>query len=516
MVAILVKLARWAWAAAVLLGVAAPVAAQGPAQLIPPTGPHAVGHVAFRWVDSARPEAHTEDSDDARALLVDVWYPAEPAPGAAPVPLFGPELAGLYSQMLGLEGNPVADILANAIPGAPLASGEDPYPVIVFDPGFSESPRHYQVLIEDLASRGFVVFALSHPYVTSMVEFPDGEIIEPVTHSQLARLWAPRDIYEGEFREVWLPDMLFVLDQIAALNRPLVGGMFAGRLDLDRLGLIGHSQGARTAAQVCLLDRRCRGAINLDGAHSAEVELELDRPYMRILADSGIEGFVADFEHGLEALAADYYVLMIPHTQHMNFVDAAFWQPLVMEQPAESLRMAQLALLDYRVYVSAFMEQYVMGRASPLLDGPSPDYPEVFLQRRTAPIEPPTARAEPRSAMPGGENRGELAVGEAHVWLYEGRADEVLDLWMMADRPAGQTDQAQRAAFNLMDTLLVIRAPDGSLLAANDDLGATTDSMLRDVTLPEDGTYRIEARTWSNQTGGWYTLVLETDRGAAD
>ena len=111
-----------------------------------------------------------------------------------------------------------------------------------------------------------------------MVEFPDGEIIEPVTHSQLARLWAPRDIYEGEFREVWLPDMLFVLDQIAALNRPLVGGMFAGRLDLDRLGLIGHSQGARTAAQVCLLDRRCRGAINLDGAHSAEVELESTGP----------------------------------------------------------------------------------------------------------------------------------------------------------------------------------------------------------------------------------------------
>ncbi len=516
MMASVTKLFRRALVIAALIGLAAPAAAQGPAQIIPPTGPHAVGHTAFRWTDGARPELHTEDPDDARAVLVDVWYPADPVPGAAPVPLFGPALAGLYSQMLGLEDNPVAAIRANAIPGAPIATAGAPYPVVVFDPGFSESPRHYAILIEDLASRGFVVFALSHPYVTGVVEFPDGEIIEPLTHTQLSRLWAPRDIYEGEFRGMWLPDVQFALDQIAALNRPVIGGMFAGRLDLDRLGLIGHSQGARTAAQVCLLDSRCRGAINLDGAHSAEVELEFGKPYMRILADRGIDAFAANFEHSLEALAADYYVLMIPHTQHMHFVDAAFWQPLVIDSPAQSLIVAQVALLDYRVYVSTFMERYVMGRDTPLLDGPSPDYPEVFFLNRTAPIEPPTMSAEPRVAAPGGDNRGELSVGTADVWLYEGRAGEVLDLWLMADRPAGQADQSQRAAFDLMDTLLVIRAPDGSLLAANDDIGATTDSLLRGVTLPEDGTYRIEARTWGNQTGGWYTLVLETDRGTAD
>jgi hypothetical protein len=516
MAAIATNLIRPALVIAVLLGLAAPVRAQRPAQIIPPSGPFAVGHTAFRWVDSARPELHTENPDDARTLLVDVWYPADPAPGAAPAPLFGPELAGLYSQMLGLEGNPIAAIRANAIPNAPLARADAPFPVIIFDPGFSESPRHYTILIEDLTSRGFVVFGLSHPYVTAIVEFPDGAVIEPVTHTQLARLWAPSDIYEGEFRGMWVPDMLFALDQIAALNRPVIGGMFAGRLDLDRLGLIGHSQGARTAAEVCLLDSRCRGAINLDGAHSAGVELEFDKPYMRILADNGIDAFVANFKYSLEALASEYYVLMIPHTQHMSFVDAAFWQPLVIDRPSQSLIVGQIALLDYRVYVSAFMERIVMGRETPLLDGPSPEHPEVFFLNRTAPIDPPTMGAEPRIAAPGGDNRGELAVGTADVWLYDGRAGEVLDLWLMADRPAGQASQAQRAAFDLMDPMLVVRAPDGSLLAANDDMGASTDSLLRGVALPGDGTYRIEARTWGNQTGGWYTLVLTTDRAEGE
>ena len=57
--------------------------------------------------------------------------------------------------------------------------------------------------------------------------------------------------------------------------------------------------------------------------------------------------------------------------------------------------------------------------------------------------------------------------------------------------------------------MLVVRGPDGSLLAVNDNMGGGfTNSALHGLTLPDTGTYTIEVRSWANRTGGAYTLVI--------
>ena len=48
-----------------------------------PTGPYAVGRAAYDWVDPAREDPFVAPGT-RRELLVWVWYPAAPAPGAAP------------------------------------------------------------------------------------------------------------------------------------------------------------------------------------------------------------------------------------------------------------------------------------------------------------------------------------------------------------------------------------------------------------------------------------------------
>ncbi|NDJ75428.1 MAG: hypothetical protein GYB65_04140 [Chloroflexi bacterium] len=485
-------------------------------QIIPPDGPYPVGRMQYLWVDETRPEVHTiDDETDQRELLVEVWYPAAPAEDAMFGPYMEPEMADLFSVMYGLPEGSVDLIASNAFPDAPLADALEQYPVLVLSPGFSAAPRQYSVLIEEMASYGYVVFAVSHPYVTTMTVFPDGRVIELINYNRMATLWAPRDVYDAEFTDVWVPDVMFVLDQITALNADDPDGIFTGRLLADRVGLMGHSQGARTISEACFLDARCAAAVNMDGGHSVSVDLGFDKPFMQITADNGITQFINAYEYSMEGLGQDYYVIMIPDTHHNSFLDEPYWLPLFYEDlryQTDTL-VSQYALLDYRLYIRSFFDRYVLEQEVPLLDGPSEDNPEVFFLKPDAPVNPPTAGAVPRVAVTGSEaNRGEIEIGTADVWTYAGQAGEVLDIMLLADNPAGQTTTEQRQELGLLDTVLVVRAPDGSLLASNDDDRLSTNSLIDGLELPTDGEYVIEVRSYDNLNAGWYTLLVDTDR----
>jgi pimeloyl-ACP methyl ester carboxylesterase len=484
-------------------------------QLIGPDGPYAVGRTAYAWNDTARPEIHTPDETDTREILVEVWYPAAPDTQTPPGTYLDETMANAWALQYQAPAERLQALRANALPDAPLAADSERFPVLIFDPGFSVMPRHYTVLLEQLASQGYIVFAVSHPYVTLLTVFPDGHYTIALSDTKLRDMWKPRDYFDAIFQEVWVPDIQFVLGQIDQLNADDPQERFTGRLALDQLGMIGHSMGGRTLSQVCLIEPRCAGMVNLDGGYSAEVELTLNKPYMMILADNGVDQFVAAYKYSLEAIGSDYYVLMIPGTHHMSFSDMAFWMPLALDKlpmTEDQLFLGQVALIDYRAYIAAFFDQYLRQAPSPLLEGPSDEHPFVFYLERETPIDSPIANAQ---AMPAslvkGDNLGEIAVGEADVWTYAGTAGEVLSMQLKADRPAGNATTEQRLEFGLLDTLLVVRAPDGSLLAANDDTNDTdTDSTLRDVVLPEDGEYQIEVRSWGSQSAGAYTLLIDS------
>ena len=64
-----------------------------------------------------------------------------------------------------------------------------------------------------------------------------------------------------------------------------------------------------------------------------------------------------------------------------------------------------------------------------------------------------------------------------------------------------------------MDTFLFVIAPDGSLLASNDDTSREGPkiSMIEGLVLPVDGTYQIQARSYSDKYPGAYTLIIELE-----
>ena len=64
------------------------------------------------------------------------------------------------------------------IKNAPIATGKNNYPVIIFNHGYGSYTMQSTVLCSDLASFGYIVVSVGHPYESSGVKYLDDSIIE--------------------------------------------------------------------------------------------------------------------------------------------------------------------------------------------------------------------------------------------------------------------------------------------------------------------------------------------------
>ena len=167
----------------------------------------------------------------------------------------------------------------------------------MFSHGFGSAASSYTALVEDLASHGYAVLSVVHPYEVTAVTLADGKVIslfdadgkpspafravitewdredeimaevtkEPEEEAQLKRLRAYLEGLPSTHATLrrWVDDTKLVLDRLPDLPRTGVPGQLAARLDLGRLGAFGHSMGGVTSGQFCLDDRRCRAGLNL-------------------------------------------------------------------------------------------------------------------------------------------------------------------------------------------------------------------------------------------------------------
>lgn len=330
-----------------------------------PSGPHAVGHRQVAIVDEVREEPHTPEAGDRREMVLHVWYPAAPAPGAAPGPYLAPPLAEAFG--LSEEANAG---LAHAIPDAPLAETGDAVPVVLFNNGFNTTPAVYTGLLEDLASHGYAVAAVSHPYVDEFALLADGEVVAYPGDAGLVQEWNRGNPYEAETYLVWIPDTIYAIQELGRLNDEA----FGGRLDLDRVGFMGHSFGGGVSAETCrILAERCAGAVNLDGSHPARlVEVGMPAPYLYMAAEMTRSAESREVRDVYEGAASDAYIAEFAGATHVAFGDGFYLRSAQGELDdldrrrygaIEPDRMAELT----RRYALAFFDRYLRGADAPAL-----------------------------------------------------------------------------------------------------------------------------------------------------
>ncbi|MFC0505252.1 alpha/beta hydrolase family protein [Micromonospora costi] len=382
---------RRALAAALAAGVAAPIGAAGRAStaaatpdpvrptLPPPTGPFPVGTVSLHLVDRSRPDP-AAGPGRYRELMTSVWYPARNtwryplARWMPPAPLrelltvagFGAD-AAVAPLTAGHEGAPVRRRRGERLP------------VVVFSHGAHDHRSDTTIVVQELASHGYVVVTVDHTH-DAFSQFPDGRVIVPVNDPALT----PWDFAE---------DVRFVLDRVADLaagrnpdagRRPLPAGLGAA-LDLRRIGMFGWSKGATATALVMAEDRRVRAGLSFDGPMQSQPPTrELDRPFMLMTAafTRAAEPSVAEFWSRLRGWRL---TVQAEGAVHSSYCDVQWLIPQLARgigmsddelrgfigtlDPARAVRIQQ-------AYPLAFFDLHLRQRGH-LLDGPSAAFPEV-------------------------------------------------------------------------------------------------------------------------------------------
>ena len=220
-----------------------------------PAGPFPVGVVDW---DLDSPEEATLTSD-ARScgITTQLWFPAEPGTGRGRAPYDTGKTSLLSAERW---------ITTSAVLDAQVATVEPRYPVLLFFPGWDGKRATYAAIVQDLASRGFVVAAIG--YDSEDCAQPDQGGASPRTtdmdFSSAAAFKRTVQVADTKITRV-ASSATRVLDALEDLDRRDRRGRFTGRLDLSRIAAIGHSLGGAIALQIAWLDPRIKAAIDLDG-----------------------------------------------------------------------------------------------------------------------------------------------------------------------------------------------------------------------------------------------------------
>jgi dienelactone hydrolase len=263
-------------------------------------------------------------------------------------------------------------VTTNSCLNAPVAEGN--YPVVVFTHGYTGTFTDYTFLFEDLASRGYVVASIDHTYEATAVEFRDGRFVKSAVGSHLAGTWRTDDRSLSFALSVRLDDLRFVLNELERLNAS-ADNPFAGKLDMSKVALAGHSLGGLTTWQGVQRDTRFKAGILLD-PYLPDMPLgSTETPAM--LLTMGHELQNDDECEVWSNLLGPRFSVNLRGAEHVTPSDLVWLAKGAIKAGNMGPDRAIAAIRDF---VVAFLDADLLGKPPDrLLTGPSPDYPDAVV-----------------------------------------------------------------------------------------------------------------------------------------
>lgn len=379
-----------------------------------PAGPYPVGRTQFRMIDPDREELFTADPADQRTLLVTAWYPSEEMKRSTLIRYWDREgITGRkYSLNAGMGTfwySHLSLVKTNSYMDASFAMNKNAFPVILYSHSFYGLNTENTMLLEELASNGYIIFSIAHSYENIVSVFPDGEVISGDL-SHISGLYDSNAEWEAKLYEdyrqadqrdekvdltkrilvvdelstnllrIRTEDVLFVLNELERLNEN--SGIFRSRLDLGRIGIMGWSFGGATAMEACIADDRFRAGVNMDGTPYGELFNAggtIDQPFMVIRSESLDE--MEEIISGLvfRSMKGPAFIFTIQGAMHSNFWDFPLffriYRRLGYWGPIDPIRM-----LDINgTMIQVFFDKHLQGMAGEPNEEISDRFPEVSL-----------------------------------------------------------------------------------------------------------------------------------------
>lgn len=180
-----------------------------PYRPLAPTGPHAWATARYSYVDEGRLDPFRDDGAP-RVIHVTFWYPQD-------------------------------------------AAADETCPLVLFSHGGLGTETSNESLFMELASHGYVVGSIAHPYHALYTKNEDGHItlVDKTYFQELQREDARQDpeqsyLYYQEWMATRTADINFALDTILQKAATGEGGVYS-LIDGGRIGMIGHSLGGSAA-----------------------------------------------------------------------------------------------------------------------------------------------------------------------------------------------------------------------------------------------------------------------------
>ncbi|WP_172200453.1 alpha/beta hydrolase family protein [Saccharibacillus qingshengii] len=382
-----------------------------------PQGDYPVGTQALYLVDTDRQEKFDGPVQGPRALMVQVWYPAQAGTGRPAAWIPDPRILPYMAAQYGLPEftfDYLEKVSAHAYPQAAVSSARPTYPLILANPGNASSRFFHTSQAEYLAARGYIVAVIDHTYNTFATEFPDGKITTTAADS----LFSPDDDYRtgsvqrDRLGRLLTDDVTFVLDQFEQMQSGQIPSDLQGKLDLGHIGTFGHSIGG-AAAYDASFDPRIAAGIDLDGGlYRLRERGELRKPFLFITSDSyfgklrrvleqrpytdeEIESMGStraweeaaaqdkrlELKRMQEAVEAGGQALYIENTEHLNFTDAQFLSPLFARLGLTGEIAPERAGAVVNAYMLDFFDQHLKNKDGILTKKTDSRFPEVKFIR---------------------------------------------------------------------------------------------------------------------------------------
>jgi hypothetical protein len=262
-----------------------------------PTGPCAVGTTRMELYDISRKEIYSDNPDATRNLVVKLFYPARESFQEKQNYLYEKiePFASLVSQRYAIPQwltKRMFTIKTNAFVNAPLVENNMRYPVILFSHGLLGMPSDmYTVLLENLASNGFIVLAIDHPYFNLLTYYSDGTIVSSVAlQTQFQQMnTEEQKNFQIKAIDVYKADIQFILDTLIQLDEDQTSILYH-HLNLNAIGVMGHSAGGTAAIELCRIDHRLKACIDLDGWYDHIIgDTPIEQPLLLIFGSKSIE-----------------------------------------------------------------------------------------------------------------------------------------------------------------------------------------------------------------------------------
>jgi len=304
-----------------------------------PGGAYATGSLIHHWVDESRDEWFTpENSDDKRQFMLQIWYPGISQDGTDKLPFLDHletraktiAAAGSFPSFLAMH---LDLIKTNSVFNLTPEPSAGPMPVLIISHGITGMRQLHTSLAEKFASNGFAVFALDHSYDANISVFSDGSIA-----NYRSEITGDPDSVNIRKRQIdtRVSDIRFILDKLEDVQSGALRHPLNGYLDLNRIGITGHSFGGATVALTAKKDARVKAVSLIDGwmnpLPDKVIRDGVEQPFLYMGRPSWVDSdypsspSISEIMH--KSNKGPSHHITIKNTRHLNFCDAPLFTPI--------------------------------------------------------------------------------------------------------------------------------------------------------------------------------------------